>query len=485
MVDAIASHLDSSCRHPLSEAESAQRTAKQTQLESASASTGKHRYGFVLLGTYFLHGSRLPTPNAMTTPYRILETRDSRLATAPVGCGDSESGPSAAKEGKPRHDRTHVREAPRVLIVASVNWEGLSRTPCIFSRAGWIVDIFTSPTFALAQSSFVSKIHAAGESPPELVEQLKAFLALHGTDYRKVILADDPLIWEVARRREEPWARALLPCADDDKTIDFLIFKTDFILGCERHHLPIPRSFVCDTPEQVKHAVRMVGFPLVSKRNQGHSGEGVKVIRSERELDGMELRSSVVIQELIDGRVCSASALYRDGVLLGFYSYFRFRTWGQFGSSTAIKFKAFPQLAGILERLGRISRFDGLCGIDFMHDESTSTIYLLEQNFRPTLTMLLGPRVGVDFVPLLRDWDHPRAHPLLQNAAVQTVVPLFPSDIARAISQRDLPVLLRWLIDPRWIREAGWYDRKLLAHNARFIVRTIRDKVRNAFRRMG
>ena len=377
------------------------------------------------------------------------------------------------------------RMAPKVLVVASVNWEGLSRAPYLFSKAGWIVDVFTSPKFFLARSSFVNEIHATGESPPELVEQLKWFLEQRGREYKKILLGDDPLIWELASRRNEPWARALLPCADRDQTIDFLIFKTNFILGCEKNDIPIPRSFVCTTVDQVDHAVREVGFPMILKRDQGHSGEGVKIIRSRQELVGLDLGSAVVVQKLIEGKICSAAALYRNGVLLGFYSYFRSRTWGPFGSSTAIKFKVFPELSNALERLGRISDFDGLCGIDFMFEESTSKIFILEQNFRPTLTMLLGPKVGVDFISLLRNWEGRPANPALQDSTIHSVVPLFPSDVVRAISQRDLPILLRWLVDPRWIREAGWHDRKLLAHNFRYILRTLKNKARSVLSRVG
>jgi hypothetical protein len=377
------------------------------------------------------------------------------------------------------------RIAPKLLVVASVNWEGLSRVPYLFSQSGWIVDIFASPKTSLAQSSYINDIHEAEGEPFELVEQLRPFVELRGHEYAKIILADDPLIWEVAKRRCEPWASALLPCAEVDGIIDFLISKTDFIKGCKEHNIPVPQSFVCESRMQVLQAARVVGFPLILKRNQGHSGEGVQLIHSDCELDSLNFESSVVVQKFIKGRICSAAALYKKGVLLGFYSYFRLRTWGAFGSSTAIKFQAFPELCDILERLGRISQFDGLCGIDFMLDDATSNIYILEQNFRPTLTMLLGPKVGVDFISLLRNWDTPLASPLTQRADVHAVVPMFPSDIVRAISQRDFSTLLRWLFDPRWIREAGWHDKKLLLHNFRYILRTIMGKISGVLSRAG
>jgi predicted ATP-grasp superfamily ATP-dependent carboligase len=374
--------------------------------------------------------------------------------------------------------------APRLLIVGSVSWEGLSRAPYLYSQAGWVVDAFTPPNSFLAQSSFISEIHAAAETPSELVEQLKSFLESHSHEYERILLGDDPLIWQLASRRDEPWARALFPCTPSDEVIDFMIYKTKFVLGCQREDIPLPRSFVCTTEEQITHAVSEVGFPLILKRDQGHSGEGVRIVNSAHELDGMRLPPPVLVQQFIKGQICSAAALYRKGVLLGFYSYFRSRTWGPLGSSTAIKFHVFPGLAEVISRLGRISQFDGLCGIDFMLEESTSRIYILEQNFRPTLTMLLGPKVGVDLVALLRNWNGSSGIPVLQRPVAETDVPLFPADIVRAISHHDLPILLRWLVDPRWIREACWHDRKLLAHNFRFILRTLWNKFGGIFSRL-
>ncbi len=374
--------------------------------------------------------------------------------------------------------------ASRLLIVASVNWEGLSRAPYLYSQAGWVVDVFTSPAFFLAQSSFVSKIHAASEIPSELVAQLQSFLELHSHEYERILLGDDPLIWQLASRRHEPWARALFPCTPTDDVIDFLIFKTRFVQGCEKADIPIPRSLVCNSAAEITQAVREVGFPMILKRDQGHSGEGVRIVNSQQELDGQDLAPPMIVQQFIKGQICSAAAIYKKGVLLGFYSYFRSRTWGALGSSTAIRFHVFPGLCEILERLGRISEFDGLCGIDFMLEASTSRLYVLEQNFRPTLTMLLGPKVGVDFIGLLRHWNQPAARPVLQCEVAGKDVPLFPADVIRAISHHDLPVLLRWLVDPRWIREASWHDRKLLAHNFRSILRALRSKVNGAFRRL-
>src|SRR3978361_658813 len=71
---------------------------------------------------------------------------------------------------KHRHDPLGGRAGPTLLIVASVNWEGLSRTPYLFSQAGWNVDVLASPAFSLAHSSFIRTLHGATGSPRELVE---------------------------------------------------------------------------------------------------------------------------------------------------------------------------------------------------------------------------------------------------------------------------------------------------------------------------
>ena len=104
-----------------------------------------------------------------------------------------------------------------------------------------------------------------------------------------------------------------------------------------------------------------------------------------------------------------------------------------------------------------------------MCEHGTDKVMLLEQNFRPTLTMLLGKRVGVDFIACLRQWNTPPEQPLLQDPEATDEVPLFPSDVIRAISARELASVLRWLTHPLWLREVSWHDLRLLRHNLKYI----------------
>jgi ATP-grasp domain len=345
------------------------------------------------------------------------------------------------------------------------------------------VEAFASPKSFLAHSRFVRQLHAREANPSDFAEQLGEFVQRHGASYAKIIIGDDPLLWELAKRRGMPWARALLPCSGTDKEIDFIISKVDFIRDCMAHGIPVPPSIVCRSAEEVRAAALSIGFPLVLKHDQGYAGEGVQIIHSLQALEKVTLTSDLVIQKFIDGQICSAAVVYKQGRLVGYFSYMRSRTWGPLGASTAITYRVFPELQKILQDLGDISHFDGQCGIDFMLERTTSKVLILEQNFRPTLTMLLGKRVGVDFSAILRRWDEPPEPSLLQDPAVYSEIPLFPADIVRAISERDGLVLLRWLLHPLWLKELNWHDRRLLGHNFRYIFIFIKNKITRFLKR--
>jgi hypothetical protein len=297
------------------------------------------------------------------------------------------------------------------------------------------------------------------------------------------VIGDDPLLWELAKRRDQAWARALLPCSGSDDEINFIISKLAFMRGCATQGIPVPQSIICRSPDEVRAAASSIGFPLVLKQDQGYAGEGVQIIRSMQELEGLAMASEVLMQKFIIGQICSAAVLYRQGKLVGFFSYMRSRTWGALGASTAVRFRVFPELQKILEDLGRISNFDGQCGVDFMLERSTSKVLVLEQNFRPTLTMLLGKRVGADFSGILRTWNAVPGQALTQAPQIDSEVPFFPSDIVRAVSERDFKVLLRWLVDPFWMREMNWHDGKLLRHNCRYIFVFVKNKFTNLLKR--
>ena len=160
---------------------------------------------------------------------------------------------------RPVRGAASVQTGERVLVAAYANWEGLSRTPWLFTSAGWEVDAFTRAHTFLSRSAHLQTLQLGAEGLVEFVDQLRDFLAEHGARYARVVIGDDPLLWELARRREQPWARRLLPCDGSDRAIDFLVSKIEFIRLCAQAGLPVPASQICRGRAAVLGAAAVLG----------------------------------------------------------------------------------------------------------------------------------------------------------------------------------------------------------------------------------
>jgi predicted ATP-grasp superfamily ATP-dependent carboligase len=359
----------------------------------------------------------------------------------------------------------------RVLILNSANWEGLSRLPYLLRQASCTVDVIAPRRNFIAHSSWVSRLIVVDENTQTMVKQLRKMFSGQAVRYDWVIVGDDPLLYALSRLRREAWVASLLPCPPQDRHIDFMVSKRHFAERAATAGLPMPEFRLCATREELLMAAKQLHLPLVVKENEGFGGLSVRIVRDVTELADISLTEPVIAQAFVQGQVCSAAVLFDQGKLVGFFSYLRKRTRGSIGASTAVEFKVFPELADMLARLGQLSGYHGLCGVDFIEEQASGRLYLLEQNFRPTLTMLLGQHVGVDLVKAIRLQLIERAgtNCAAQDPAVRDVIPLFPGEILRIIEDRDMRGLLRCVLSRKaWIA-MGWHDRGLLVHNIGFI----------------
>lgn len=368
----------------------------------------------------------------------------------------------------------------RVLVLNHANWEGLSRLPYLLHQAGCEVDVMCPRANFVAHSAWISR-HI--EVPSEIDGMLAAVrhrLHKHAARYDWVIVGDDPLLYALSQRRHQAWARRALPCSPDDACIDFMASKLVFAARTHAHGLPVPAFRPCNNLGELRQAASELGYPLVVKQSEGWGGLAVRVLENASELESVPIGKAVIAQAYVRGQVLSAVALYNRGTLTGYYSYLRKRTWGPRGISTIVQFTPHRELESILDGLGRLSRYHGLCGIDLIVEEGSGRLVLLEQNFRPTLTILLGAQVGVDLARLL--------HGLLSNTPVQQAhtqrpdarhaVSLFPGEMLRAIDQIDFIGLLRFLLHPRSWASLSWHDLPLLRYNLRYLAQFTSDKLR-------
>ena len=375
----------------------------------------------------------------------------------------------------------------RVLIVAFAHWEGLSRLPALLHRAGCGVNILGVPGNFPALSRFAKQLYISPNDVDAVVADLNVHLQQRAGYYDWVVIGDDPLLYALEKRRREPWVQQVFPTVAGDEGIDFITSKATFIQRCKEHDIRVPDFALCADQAQLQAAGQHLGFPLVIKEAQGFAGLAVCVIDNARALTEISPKEEVIAQKFIQGRLVSCTAVYKEGKPIAWFSYYRSRTWGTFGPSSAIEFKVFPELKGILRKLGDLSGFHGLCGLDFIEDAQSGRLVLLEQNFRPTLTMDLGNRVGVDVkdaIQLLLNMDATGDRStLVQKEIAAGTVPLFPQDVFRAIDDGDTRSLFSWLCNPwRW-REMRWNEPWILAQNLRHIFAKLRGRKNHEKRR--
>lgn len=363
----------------------------------------------------------------------------------------------------------------QVLIVNTAIWEGLSRLPALLHRAGCEVSLIAPTSSYVGRSGFVGMHLHAPEGADATLDFLQQHLASRARAYDWVVIGDDPLLYALGQRRDQPWAAALFPTNAAPASVDFVLSKIVFIQQCRHAGVIVPDFQVCEDRAALRQAGRLLGFPMVLKAAQGSAGEAVTVVANLLQLRHLKPVFPLLAQAFVPGKIGSASAVFNQGKLVCWFSYFRERTWGALGPSTAVSFQHLPALDKVLAQLGALSGFHGLCGIDFIQHAQTGELVLLEQNFRPTLTMNLGQRVGVDVVLALHSLLSGKAlhPPLAQNPDDQSLAPLFPSDIFRALEYRDWRCLLRWMLTPRWWQEMSWRDPKLMVFNLRQIAQRV------------
>ena len=384
--------------------------------------------------------------------------------------------------------------AHNVLVVNTAVWEGLSRLPYLLHQAGCHVSLMAPESSYAARSGFVDHHFIAPSDPDAALDVLHHHLETQATPYDWVIMGDDPLLYALGRRQHEAWVSRVFPAHFTPNGLAFVVSKIAFITQCHAAGVAMPDFRVCHDTAALTQAAVQLKFPLVLKSEQGFAGNAVFVVPDAQALATCPAAYPLIAQAFVPGKTGSAAAIFNHGKLVCWFSYLRERTWGALGPSTAVKFQYMPELQPMLTKLGHLSGYHGLCGVDFIQHAQTGDIVLLEQNFRPTLTMNLGKRVGVDFASALHTLltggakDHgdgaidtgTQPHPpITQKETIQTTVPLFPTDVFRAIDDKDWAGLLRWLLKASWWRELSWHDIPLLRYNLKQIaLRPLRSALR-------
>jgi hypothetical protein len=157
-------------------------------------------------------------------------------------------------------------------------------------------------------------------------------------------------------------------------------------------------------------------------------------------------------------------------------SAFKARTYpGPFGPSSARKFTNHPDVEPLLAAFGACTGYRGLCAFDWVLDETTQRLAVIELNARAVPTIHMGRFAGIDFASSIRDMLSgesrvQRAPAVAEDAAT---VAMFPEDFYRASVEKRT----EWGSREWRYRDIPWGDLPLLAYHVRTTYRAWRAEV--------
>lgn len=366
---------------------------------------------------------------------------------------------------------TDARE--RVLLVSLSNWTGLSRLPAVFSRAGFRVVVAAPARFLISRSGYADDVVNMPEDPAHFLAALRDFMGRHGGDFRFGLVCDDNLLYVLNPHRHEPWLAPLLPAAPD--ALAFLLSKRTFPVVCHRHGLPVPPFAIAADRDLLREQAGKLGFPCILKRTAGFAGLAVQAVPDaatlQQQLAAIPASEAVLLQAFIQGRVGGVSAVWVRGRLKSWFAFLKVQCWPTpFSPACIIRLVERPGLRAVLEKLGEVSGFNGLGGIDFM-EQPDGRIVLLEQHARPTPTFIYAERAGIDLSRALRALAHGEIDAPLQSPVIRDFrpLPLFPQEAFRMIDLDRNRRMTRWLVVERYREQLFTDDAPLFAETLRLL----------------
>jgi predicted ATP-grasp superfamily ATP-dependent carboligase len=356
-----------------------------------------------------------------------------------------------------------------VLVAVASNWISIARLPRVLARAGLRVEVLCTPDAALAHTKYVDARHElAPGGVAEHAEALRRHLERHRYDW--VIAGDDPLVAHLCTLEDAGWLAAWFPVAIDRDNRDRIASKPAFVAAASRFGVAVPRSFACESSEQVRAAIAALDGAVIVKRARSHGGIGIQAFATATEaMTGNFSFASpadpVVVQELVRGRVGNTLVLFGRGRAMHWLSSVKARTWpGPFAPSCAKQAIDHLEVEPMLDAIGRMTGFHGFAAIDWIIDDRSGHLLALELNARPAPGIHLGEQLAADFAPAVRRFVAGSTERLPRAAAPSRVVSMFPEDLFRAVTEKDEPFLARWRADITLRSDVPTDDAQLLAY---------------------
>lgn len=183
--------------------------------------------------------------------------------------------------------------------------------------------------------------------------------------------------------------------------------------------VPVPDpTFKPTSRAALQEAVRAVDFPVVVKLRKACNAHGQKIVKDPRELpevcaqliDRYQLGEDElpIIQRYVSGPLISTVSLSKDGEMLGQVIFKALRVYPRSGGTSSLREVVRHELAAKYDQalISHLS-WTGFMSVDYMCDEATGELYLIDVNPRLAPGVIFGYYAGSDllgaYVDLLLD----------------------------------------------------------------------------------
>lgn len=336
-----------------------------------------------------------------------------------------------------------------------------NRLPETFQRPGVHITVIGCPSTVLATSPFIDRFipigrHAENET---FVSDLIESGVLSSPDVLGdwVIVAGDEELRELAESDlpEEILVRLLsasTPIGRASLGSKVGLAELSWVAGAKH-----PRTVIIRDPEDLPQALESFPKKFAIKADIGGAGQQVRICSDAKSLATHPIPAQwfpIIVQEFVEGSLVSVEALFKSGELLGYqYSEVEAVTWDR-GPSCIRRHRTPPtgEVDQPLQALARVSGAHGLANCTFIRSAETGEHLLIEADLRPNVHCQFAPELGLDWVDLMLN---PPTTPVYPRGLPPQgkIIRLYPTDIARALSQRSFRALYPWLL-----RAPGTWD---------------------------
>ena len=325
-----------------------------------------------------------------------------------------------------------------VLVATCQTWSSTTALPRLIAEAGLRVTGFSPGPLGLCGD--VSTHVRCSREPKRAAQELAAYAASHA--FAWVVIADEVLLRALVDRQNPRESTAWAPFDISDPAIgEFLLSKHEFVRNAGRFGISIPPSHLAVTVDHALAFVTELDYPVLVRGDRGFAGMEVTIAADEKALrrsaaEVIAAYGRVAVQRFVPGASVSVSVLFARGVPLAYNAY---RTECGYPTATSASTRhedfAHPDLDSVVRKIGAATRFHGMAGIDFMHDDETNALYAIEVNPRPTMGFA-GTRANrTFFAPAIERFLAGDDAPTVVYAGRVPVQTYFPGYVFFAITQ--------------------------------------------------